>query len=439
MILIYSREKTERLAYTCNLLFDELLSEPCLITSDREDFELSDLPKINYSEERFINGLFLKPHPLLFETDIHQQNLSPIEFGSMRLFFESSPDSILPFDPLAFCFYLVSRYEEYLPFVPDEHQRFPASESILYKNSLWKKPVVQIVARQLATEIQKKYPEFGRQQPAYSFQMTIDIDNAWAYRHKGFWRTTGALAKSVISGNSENTRERVLCLSGVKKDPYDTYGYIEETWAKHTGPLHFFILTGNRHRYDKSVPYRHPVFRRLIQRLASKYPVGIHPSYASNDHPRLLPEEISRLADILGKPVTQSRQHFLKLRFPETYRRLIHCGITDDFSMGYSDQIGFRAGTSSPFRFFDLEANQTTNLTIHPFQVMDVTLKNKLLLSPDEAIDEITTLINAVKAIGGTFTALWHNESLGDTGEWKNWQSVFEQTCNTGMQNGTES
>jgi hypothetical protein len=133
MILIYSREKTERLAYTCNLLFDELLSEPCLITSDREDFELSDLPKINYSEERFINGLFLKPHPLLFETDIHQQNLSPIEFGSMRLFFESSPDSILPFDPLAFCFYLVSRYEEYLPFVPDEHQRFPASESILYK------------------------------------------------------------------------------------------------------------------------------------------------------------------------------------------------------------------------------------------------------------------------------------------------------------------
>jgi hypothetical protein len=40
----------------------------------------------------------------------------------------------LPFDPLAATFYLVSRYEEYLPFIPDEHGRFPAKQSFAFSN-----------------------------------------------------------------------------------------------------------------------------------------------------------------------------------------------------------------------------------------------------------------------------------------------------------------
>ncbi|MFT4758694.1 MAG: hypothetical protein ACI9LN_000656, partial [Saprospiraceae bacterium] len=127
------------------------------------------------------------------------------------------------------------------------------------------------------------------------------------------------------------------------------------------------------------------------------------------------------------KDVTKSRQHFLKLSLPKTYQNLLKTGITDDYTMGYATEIGFRASIAQPFLWYDLKSEKTTNLRIHPFQIMDVTLQQYLKLSPNEAIDRAIKIIESTKAIGGTFVSLWHNSSFSNEKKWRGWKRVYER------------
>lgn len=154
--------------------------------------------------------------------------------------------------------------------------------------------------------------------------------------------------------------------------------------------------------------------------------VGIHPSYASNNDLKVLKREINSLSKVLNRQITKSRQHFLKLSLPQTYRNLIDLDITDDYTMGYASEIGFRASICSSFNFYDLEMETETNLRIHPFAFMEGTLRDYLSINADRAMDYIKPLIDEVKAVNGTFICLWHNESLSNQRRWVGWQQIYE-------------
>jgi hypothetical protein len=158
--------------------------------------------------------------------------------------------------------------------------------------------------------------------------------------------------------------------------------------------------------------------------------IGIHASFASNENEAQLGVEIERLRDITEMPVTQNRQHFLMLDLPKTYQSAIRQGITDDYSMGYADIAGFRAGTARVFNWFDLHTNDTTSLRVHPFTYMDGTLHEYLKLSPEDAKKKIKTLYQEVCQNGGQFSYIWHNETIGDYAHWKGWKDVFSYTIN---------
>ena len=118
---------------------------------------------------------------------------------------------------------------------------------------------------------------------------------------------------------------------------------------------------------------------------------------------------------------------------PQTYQKLQNAGIADDYTMGFASMVGFRTGTCTAFNFFDLSRNQRTELMIHPFQTMDVTLKNYLKMNPEQAWLQIEKLMLEVKNVNGTFVSLWHNESLKDSGQWLGWRKVFEQILENGL------
>lgn len=432
MILIFAKAQTPRLQYTLELLFETIMDTKVLLCSDKDEFMLSDLPKINYSDENLHSGLFLKAQLLLFSNDIAPQNPQELEMDGSPVFFSSSDDSFLPFDVFAASFYVASRYEEYLYTGKADHGRFPARESILHRHNLLHQPVVNQWAELLFRKLQQAYPQLQALEKRFRFQATIDIDNAWAYKNKSWTIQLGAIGKAFLQHRTEDIHSRLNVLSGKQNDPFDTYDFIEHTFSGKPDRLKLFFLLGNRSRYDRNISHRNENFRKLIQRFAATFELGIHPSYASASKKQLLQTEKKRMEKIIGKPVTNSRQHFLMLKIPQTYERLIQAGISHDYTMGYSEIIGFRAGLCTPFRFFNLKKNRAENLTIHPFQVMDVSLKNYLGLKPEEALRSIFQLMEETKKVNGIFTCLWHNESLGDENSWANWQDVFRQMVEKG-------
>lgn len=435
MILFYSEKITPRIEYIAKLYFEQILQVKVLFTSDFMEFKNAESAKINYSGQLCKGGIYLKPHHLLFESEISVQKPETVNYKNEQNFFPSSADSFVPFDLFAAGFYLVTRYEEYRASDFDKFGRYPATKSILYKYNLLKKPVINIWANLIADEIKRKYPGLNFPKKKFEFISTIDIDNAWAYLNKGFIRTTGALAKSVVKGKFSELKLRLKVLAGYEKDPYDTYEYLNSVFRGNENKVKFFFLLGDYGAFDKNIPHKNRNFQKLIQTISTKYDIGIHPSFSGflhGCHGKVI-KEAGRLKNIVGKEILKSRQHYLNLKFPETYQNLVKAGITEDYTMGFADETGFRAGICTPFYFYDLQNEVITNLLVIPFQVMDGTLLHYLALSPEKAFEEIKLIMNEVKQVGGTFVSIWHNETVNDLGEWKGFREIFENMNQLGF------
>ena len=363
----------------------------------------------------------------MFSRAMIKPNIEPVWYEGNKYFCESSKDSDLPFDPLAASFYLVSRHEEYTETFRDLLDRFHAKQSILTKYDLLKKPVVNIWAKLLSQKLKERYPVLEFNETPFRFLSTIDIDNAWAYKNKGAIRESLNLLRSFLKNRAEY-KERMKVLRGKAKDPYDTYEYLDTVFNGNNDKVLFFFLLGDYARYDKNISHQNTQYKKLIRDISKKYKVGIHPSFASSKkgNRKKTGVERARLESILGEEVHKSRQHFLRLQFPKSYRRLIKSGIQEDYTMGYSCVSGFRAGICTPYYFYDLERETTTNLLITPFQILDGTYTHYLQLSPEQAWEEIKEMMTEVKKVGGTLVSVWHNETVNDKGIWKGFQRVFE-------------
>jgi len=425
-MLIYSHRITPRVRYIFNVMLTDMLGIPVSFTSDRETFIASSDQKLSYTQNKLTEGLHFYSHGLLHETGVNDQNIVVLENELGKYFFSAgNRDAAMPFDVFAAAFFLLSRYEECLPHLRDQYDRFEAKESLAFKHGFLTDPVVDIWALKLGHLIQARYPDVVLKERRFKFVSTIDIDNAYAYRNKGFMRTAGAFARALVKGHFQYLFDRTLVLLGRKQDPYDTYAFQLEMQREYNLETIYFFLLADYGVNDKSVPHNNLEFQSLIKHLADYAQVGIHPGFNSNYDDRKLKKEKKRLEDIMHRPVTKSRQHFLILHLPHTYQKLVDNDITEDHSMGYAAHTGFRAGTCTPFRFYDLDLETPTELMVHPFAVMEATLKYYMKLSPEDAKTHISELIRKVRSVNGTFIGLWHNETLSDQDIWKGWRDVF--------------
>jgi hypothetical protein len=431
IITVRVNQITPRLRYTFDLVFRDLLGIGYRFTLSAMEFAAAQGPKMTYGDHPSGDEPFIYAARLLFEKGIEDQQISVFDWNGTKAFYGSHPKYDFPFDPFAATFYLVSRYEEYLPHLRDSHDRYDTTESLAYQKGFLQKPVVNTWACMLRDLLRARYPELVFPERKYRFISTIDIDNAWAYLQKGFMRTMGAFARSIVNFDIEEFMQRARVLAHMEKDPYDTYDFQFDLQKKYKFRSIYFFLLGEYGLNDKNVPPESRKFRSLIKSIADYAEAGIHPSYGSNKKPERLKKEVAELSRILKREVTRSRQHFLVLRLPETYRRLIELDITDDYTMGYALQVGFRASICTPFYFYDLDNEQATNLKIHPFAVMDATLKYYMKVPPQEAMNHILPLI---KAVHGDFVSLWHNESMSENKIWAGWRKVYEDMVDAAMQ-----
>jgi hypothetical protein len=425
MVIILVKNQNSRIDYTFRLVFDQVMGLEYEITSDQEEFVRSKLRKINYSKSEIPNSLHVLPSGLLDEVELINHNISVGEWKKLPIIF-TNVNREIPFDIFAAVFYLVTRYEEYLPFDKDGHGRFEADQSIAFKNNFLQLPVVELWCQQFARNLGMLRHCKYLKPSNYTFTLTIDIDLAWLYKHRGFFRLIPGFLKNLASLNFGEIVYKLKILGNRTNDPGNSYEYLIQSQEKILNRLEFFILCSHRGRYDTNVSLHNRHLQKLIQFLDELNPVGLHPSYNSNNSFGRLEKEYRRLADVVGHTVTKSRQHYLLLNLPDTYRRLIKLGISRDYTMGYATRTGFRAGIARPFYFYDLYEEKQTHLVVVPFQVMDRTLQQYLNCTPSYASREMKYYTELIKSVGGNFCALWHNTSLGNMYEWKGWREVFD-------------
>lgn len=426
-MLLYCHTATPRLKYTADFIGNQLLGRPFELTTDEYFFSNYRGPKINYSRGDITGAeLRVQSAGLLFEKGITDHNIQCFETNGHKAFFRTGGD--LPFDIFAASFYLLSRYEEYLPHQKDKYGRYAHENSLAFKENFLRLPLINIWIEDFGKALQKKFPECAIHRARFEFIPTYDIDEAFSYKHKQWWRTIGGMAKSIVNGRWSMIPDRVNVLSGNKKDPYDSFEWMNKLNHRYNlKPQYFFLVAHKTEKYDKNILPSVKAMEDLIQRHGEQYPVGIHPSWQSGDDPDKLKFEILKLGHVTGKQINSSRQHFIRFTLPHTYRELISLGIQCDFSMGYGSINGFRASVASPFYWYDLEKEEQTRLLLYPFCFMDANSFFEQKFSPSQTADELKHYYDVVKSVNGTLITIWHNTFLGTDKLFSGWREVYEQ------------
>jgi len=422
-ILIYSPIISPRLDYCVRYIFNEILGLEPEITSSLEDFKMFTGPKINYSKVDVDSSLKITPSGLLFENIIMKQLIGIGSWEKLPVFFITSHKQEINFDLFSAVFYMLSRYEEYLPYAPDEYGRFQGITSLAFRNGFLEIPVVDQWINKLGSLLAGKFPGLVTGRKEFDWLSSIDVDTAWAFLNRHTLHTVLSLIKSCIKGKDFDTRLKVL--RRIEIDPFYTFDFLGNIHVNEPEKLMFFFLSGQPGGIDRNINPENPAWQKLVKDISPRFLTGIHPSFKAYHDLKILRKEIRTLSSLVAGPVCHSRQHYLMLNFPSTYRNLLESGVRNDYSMGFADHCGFRAGTSRPFNFYDLEKEEKTELRIWPFAVMDRTLKNYMKLKPEESGKKIYELIEKVHSSDGIFISLWHNDALGNYGEWEGWRKIY--------------
>ena len=428
-LLIYAEYLSPRLEYVLNYIFRDCYGCPFSVTDQETVYSPHEGPVINYSGKYGLDGFRIPVSGFLAEDCIRKIRPLPELSGKVPRLFWNEKESDIPYDVFSAVFYMISRYEEYLPYEPDHHGRFDAGCSLAMKYDFLETPVVDHWVRELQLKLESRFPELNLSSGTFRFQPTSDIDLPFAILHRGVLRRVGANIRASLKRNGESELRRAV-LSGELRDPYDTFDEMRRIHAERGLKPIIFFLTSGYGRYDKSISPRNQTFREMVGYIMKFGRPAIHPSYRSAGKPAILQKEIRILSSITGTEVQDSRQHYLKFNLPESYRLYLEAGISNEYSMGYASHCGFRAGTSKPFHFYDLEKETETRLKIIPFQVMDRTLKDYMKLSPLSAVEHIKKLVDAVRSVDGTFISIWHNDAFSDRGEWEGWKVVYLEMLN---------
>ena len=423
MLLLFTHKVTNRLTYTAKHIFEKILGIEIAFTTKVEDFIKHSGPKMTYSKQPLQNEFFIRSNDLLFEQGINDLDIKVSDWEGIPCFFACGEKSTVPYDIFSASFFLLSRYEEYLPHVKDSVGRFPVKESIAYQNKFLELPVVDLWAYKLLDFLKERFPDIEYEERKYDFTSIINVTTSHAYAMRGLARSIGGFFLDLGNFKFRSVADRFLVLLGVKKDPYDNFYELVDIHKKYPIKTMFFFQFAKHSAHDKNISPNNNKFRYLIKSIADYSIVSLSTSFLSSTDKSVLQEEKKRLSNLINRPISYSRLRYNRVSVPTTYRNLVETEFTDDFSMGYTHEIGFRAGTCTPFHFYDINMEVRQPLKVHPFAMHDYALVN--FKKRDEIFEKMDRMYRLVKQVNGDFIIVFSNELLGSKHK-LDWMELYQ-------------
>ena len=423
MLLVYVQKITPRISYTFKHICKRILGLEVDFTSKIESFIAHDGPKLSYGKQPLGKELYFQSVELLFEHGFNEVNIQVLPWGDTQCFFPVKHSSgALPFDIFAATFYLLTRYEEYLPHVKDKFGRYTPTSSIGYVHGFLDEPVVDIWAHEFKKILKDKYVDITFQEKKFSVIPVVHVSQTFTYWQKGILRSIGGGGRDLWKLKIAKFSDRIKVILGIKKDPYDTFDFIIDLQKKYPKSCRFFFSLGDYTNYEKNINHSNPEHIKAIKHVSDYIDVGLKVSYDAISDITTLKEEKMRIENIVNRQLQYSLCSFFKIKLPEAYRNFIELEIKEDFSMGYSKYSGFRAGTCTPFMFYDLDYEVQTPLVIYSFCCTSRSFKN---VENEFAVkQEIENYIEKIKKVNGLFIPVFTNGLLGDTKEQPYWKSI---------------
>ena len=430
MLLIYTHKISSRFRYTMKHIFTRILGVEIIFTTKVEDFIKHNGPKITYTRQPLQNEFFIRSNDLLFQVGINDISLTVESWDGVPCFFRTGERSNLPFDIFAASFYLLSRYEEYQPHVKDQHGRFPPTESVAYRHNFLRSPVVDIWAYKMLELLKERFPAIEEVKRKYEYTSIIDVTTSHEYAHRGLLRSLAGTVLDLSRFRFRRISQRLAVLLRIKEDPFNNFGKLINLHQNTGIKSMFFFQFADYSTYDKNVSTENNRFRYLIKWVADYSTVSLAASYSSFRDNEMLKNEKTRLSEVIHRPVNNSRMRYNRVDVPGTYQNLVEAEFTDDFTMGYTHEIGFRAGTCTPFYFYDMAMEEQQPIRVHPFAIHDYALVD--LKSEEVMLREINSIYSAIKNVNGHLITVFSNELLGSNQK-VNWIELYSnliKNCN---------
>jgi len=416
-LIIFSNILTPRIKYIFNFIFKDILKAEVEFTGNSQYFLQSENIRISYGDEPLGDELFFKSTALLFSNRLEEIKLKTVSFGEYQVPFPVE-NSALPFDVFAASFFMISRYEEYLHQQKTEEE-FKPSKSYHHKWRVLDKPVVDEWALIIKSVIRKKHPDFKFHEKKFQHQPTIHF-NIVPNLPEGFFSKTKFIFSAVFKKENNYLSSKFDRLTGIGINNEQVLVQANQMFAsKKSSPLYFVDFP--------DVPMDYIKINGVAKTLNDQSVGLLTPCASNKDKVSGIKDGLTKLKKFHPNTIPLTSQQLEKLKFPICYLNILNSGITSDYSMGYDDVPGFRAGTCTPFNWYDLQLEKVTALVVNSYCLTDHVLQ---FLPREAATKILRQYVNAVKVVNGTFYSSWNLKSLSDYPKYKKLKSLFGEMFN---------
>lgn len=405
-ILVFTNKLSARKQYCFKQVCNRILGLQVSFTIKIEEFIAYEGIKFSYAKKPLGQELFVEAYGLLDEEGFGDFDIKVENWKGVPCFFKVSKESSIPFDIFSASFYLLTRYEEYLPFVKDNAGGFPVEESTAFEEEFLSRPVVDLWAYQFLEVLKDKYDDVQFPKRKYAVGVHITVHEAFAFRYKGMLRQLIGFLNQLLLGDFQRAWLRIKTQIRLVKDPYNVYDNLVEFAKKEQLKMKMFFQLSDFSKVNRNINHHKTHYQRLIKSMGDYFYTGLLPgNYAIKDI-LILKKEKQRWKEIAKQELVSVLVKKFPLSFPESYINFEKAFIKEDYSMGYAKKLGFRAGTCTPFLFYNLNTEETTPLKIVPYILNSEILKTS---TKNEISAQLQQIKTDVRAVNGSFNLIFEN------------------------------
>ncbi len=364
-----------------------------------------------------LNNNVIKTHSI--ESDL------PVFYGNPKV--ESSLNKItIEFDIFGSIFFMLSRYEEFLCTEKDHYDRYMFKNSIMYKEGLIYRPIVNEYLDFLWSVMIHLWPNLQRVKRKFKIRVSCDVDRPLSPESNSFRKSVSSSLENILLKRAPLVGIRQLFTYFTNKaglygfDPNNTFDWIMEVNERAGNTVLFNFMSVANCKFDGTYNLESPFISQLLRKISQRgHKIGIHFSYNSINFDSFK-QEYENLLYVLKKnnisqDIIESRQHYLRWNPSDTAMKIATAGIKYDSTLGFADFPGFRTGICYEYPMYDLIKRKELSLIERPLIIMDQSLISSVnmgLTNTNEILSICNKLIYKIKQYNGDCSLLWHNSSL---------------------------